>query len=495
MNWFSKRDKDSKERLALPPKEPRFPESLLEAFKDAAFGYLCQTSRFRPANSAENETLVWRKAVRMPGNRDGKNWSVFEIRQKAHQYLAPAKPVNTENQTSREVARELSFFDAIENLALFEQSPFTDPGVDYAKEECEPSASAGGLYFKDLAAIEGIIFDLEDMPHPTVNGEIVTNGTFAQAEINKLGQDKPKAEQGGNVSLPQIDTAEVLGFIGKETSWRISRIETLKELHLTKKTLKDFSDYMGLYCSLVQQYLASDFQYENYNHEAQKQQTGASFKIHSYIDSDFDRRYELKFNCESLHYTKDLYWARATGKVIPPFNSPDMKKVNEGFKELNRWLFNELENRAKNALSDLEHNHKDLSKHLKGYLTELSLIRNVIDSSREAKVIKEQSLKGSYEDRDFNSLNSKRNGMLEQLRFLNPEARDDEVKVLMERLETFILSNTPPDPAQIPWDRYNNIAAQLDQQARQYQKLIAHEWGGKGIDPQAIKYQLPGKKP
>ncbi|MGZ9097655.1 MAG: hypothetical protein ACXW30_05100 [Micavibrio sp.] len=97
----------------------------------------------------------------------------------------------------------LSFFDAISELSVYERSQLAR-GVIAA----EDAASLGESHFTAFAEREGIVFDTDGAPHPTLNGEIVTDGTFTKAAVERASsysrKHSPYFTQGGNDILSKL---------------------------------------------------------------------------------------------------------------------------------------------------------------------------------------------------------------------------------------------------------------------------------------------------
>jgi hypothetical protein len=102
----------------------------------------------------------------------------------------------------------LNFFDAINELSVYERGQLAR-GIIPA----EDAASLGESHFTAFAEREGLVFDTDGVPHPTLNGEIVTDGTFTKAAIERARGFSRKHSlyfaQGGNEILSKLITPTI----------------------------------------------------------------------------------------------------------------------------------------------------------------------------------------------------------------------------------------------------------------------------------------------
>src|SRR5690606_20422231 len=105
----------------------------------------------------------------------GQGWAIFEISERA---ASPLRP-DEKNWTQSIIQSNLTYFQAIDSLAQYEAGQ--EAAIDLGYVRLPGTETADGVpYFRDLAERDGLVFDLNDqLPHPTVEGQIVTSGTFA----------------------------------------------------------------------------------------------------------------------------------------------------------------------------------------------------------------------------------------------------------------------------------------------------------------------------
>lgn len=165
MRWGFGRAAAQQKQLPVPQAQQG--DALKAAFARAVFGTKCRTLSFRHPEMDKGRASFC-KAMEMP---DG-TWSVFEHKEElAANETALVRP--------RKLAQGLAFFAAIEKLYEFENG---QKQIGFVS--CGPNPEKIP-HFQAFAEREGIIFDINDKPHPTHEGEVVTEGVFTQEALDR----------------------------------------------------------------------------------------------------------------------------------------------------------------------------------------------------------------------------------------------------------------------------------------------------------------------
>jgi hypothetical protein len=458
---------------ALPDKTSRFPESMLEAFSDSAFGALCRTQKFRKLND-EIAPIIYRKAVRIPSGPEGKKWSVFDIKTSQRQYKSPARPVDLENETIKEVATNISFFEAIEQLAVFEKSPYPDPDTLY-RNVCENLDELGTHYFKTLAMTEGIIFDLEGVPSPTIAGEVVTPGNFATEDIRALKDIMKKA------ATPRYqDNTDLIVQILKQSDGNSSiSLEALQSMHKNKKALQRISSAICLYANFLRSNLECDYTYSQFDFDTFKSRAHAELSTYQQNDGDYNN-IRIKLENDYLNEESEItYKKKSTLRWSPPLP----ERLDKNYKNHAERFLGNILSTAKREINELSGDAEPLKSELSKYIIELAFIKDCEKVMGYATRAKQASLSGKDPIRALESISDtlehlthhlKDLGLLDESNKASPE--------IVEHLQTHILQGRRMDLSTLPWERYNSVAQDIEQRALQYKKMIEHEWAGKGMN-------------
>lgn len=144
-------------------------DKLKAAFYAATFGRSCRTITY--VSAAMPDRTEWMEACAV--NQAEMGWSIFRKgRDSAHFNGTPVV-------AQKEVVKNLTFFDAIEYLARYEATQIEN---GFLPAQVDESAALGLQHFMGFARREGIVFDIGNMPHPTSNGRIVTDGVFPETD-------------------------------------------------------------------------------------------------------------------------------------------------------------------------------------------------------------------------------------------------------------------------------------------------------------------------
>ncbi len=446
MNMF-KRTK-SIEPKQLPEHKGRFPEALIREFNDSAFGKSCCTLTFQ--NSMETGKLVRQKAVRMPGAPANKRWSVFQIT------IDPNSPLGKSSVKQKDISNNISFFEAIEKLALFENNPF--PGMK-AEAKGMTADEHGDDYFKTLAKKEGIAFDLKGAPHPTLNGEIITSGQFATESLEEVRQTVKKIQRPHKLQIDKAFVGQILDKTDKKISF-----EAISALHNDKDIMGPMASLLRIQAAWTQLMIEADFDWDNFDRERFKNLTGQSIEQSStetYWTDDSVKACVISFSPFGLRFREN------TRKRFPS------KALTEKlFKELAVDMDYELLQKVKNKVSGL-HKDETLERQLKQTAHEIRFFHLFALAKKAALALKEVSGDGPKESNREIGILERHIGHTKEY-FEKSGGSEEE----FEQLETSIMNAEPFNPSIVPWDKYYQMADDLDLMVKQSEKLIKREWEG-----------------
>ena len=131
----------------------------------------------------------------------------------------------------------ISFYEAIETLSLYERGQLANGMI--ALNEAE---DVGADHYIVFAEKEGIVFDTDGEPHPTLDGEIITDGTFTKAAVERAKAYSKKhsaryAPGGADGILPLLIKPNVLVGSYTETMEKTADLSSLIQLQETLETL------------------------------------------------------------------------------------------------------------------------------------------------------------------------------------------------------------------------------------------------------------------
>lgn len=170
MKWLSK-DKGAADR-----DERSLRDQLLDNFRRAKYGATCRTLAFPTQIDGESE--YYRATATTPFLDQ---WMVQRVVDRAVLLEESNLPVATDNIKPIIVKEKINFFDAIEYLARFEVTSFSDPvGQD--------RDALGAEHYETFAMRHEILFDASGMPQPTINGQIVTDNAYAKQMLEKFNE-------------------------------------------------------------------------------------------------------------------------------------------------------------------------------------------------------------------------------------------------------------------------------------------------------------------
>jgi hypothetical protein len=161
-----------KATLALPAPESDKLINATRKFEKARFSDRCRTISFLNV-SGNSEFLT--------GQADAKSgqWTIRKVTEEPN-ITGDAKPVGEPSLSFKTIKEDMSFYDMIKYCSTYErgQIALNIPQTGDTENTAD--------HFQDIAEREGLIFDVSGAPHPTLNGEIITDGTFAKADIERL---------------------------------------------------------------------------------------------------------------------------------------------------------------------------------------------------------------------------------------------------------------------------------------------------------------------
>lgn len=205
--------------VSAPADEKSLRERLLQDFTRAHYGAVCRTLAFP---GVVDGTSVYYRAV--AADTIFSQWVIQRVTESSVQMETNTLPVQTDNAKFDVVKTGLDFFHAIEYLArteMLQDAPSIGPTRDDLKLG----------HYESFAKLHLIGFDLKGMPQPTMNGQIVTGGSYSKAMMDDLQK-----------SLQDTDTKAVLA----QKAWEGALANTGKPETLYKETLAQAQDLKGL---------------------------------------------------------------------------------------------------------------------------------------------------------------------------------------------------------------------------------------------------------
>ncbi len=144
----------------------------LSQFASARHGKRCRTRSF---------TLIAGDIEWHSGQQDPLS-GTWNIRKnvECENITGPAARVGEPSIKTKTLHVNVSFYQAIEILSLYERGQLANGII--AMNEAE---DIGAEHYITFAEKEGIVFDTDGEPHPTLDGEIITDGTFTKAAVER----------------------------------------------------------------------------------------------------------------------------------------------------------------------------------------------------------------------------------------------------------------------------------------------------------------------
>ena len=157
----------------------------------ARFGSVCSTRAFFNVQGH----VEWYTGQQGPDH----NWTMRKITEMPN-VSGAAVPVGEMVRQTNVVMNGVAFFDAIKILANYELGQLALGTLPADPDEQTPRS--GQMHYTDFAEREGIVFDTSGAPYPTLNGEVVGDGVFSIAALDRARAVQMKqssfAQQGGN---------------------------------------------------------------------------------------------------------------------------------------------------------------------------------------------------------------------------------------------------------------------------------------------------------
>lgn len=145
-----------------------------EKFTKAVFGDKCRTAIFRDTNMLDDYKFYQAQAV----TADQSRWNIMLVTDREQIVEGVVKRVR--HFTPQ--AESLDFFEAIEYLARHEENIKAHQGRALDEDALNAQGFTGLSvpHFRPFAEREGILFTIENMPEPSLNGAIVIPGAYDQ---------------------------------------------------------------------------------------------------------------------------------------------------------------------------------------------------------------------------------------------------------------------------------------------------------------------------
>ena len=211
--------------VSAPADEKSLRERLLQDFTRAHYGAVCRTLAFP---GVVDGTSVYYRAV--AADTIFSQWVIQRVTESSVQMETNTLPVQTDNAKFDVVKTGLDFFHAIEYLAhteMLQDSPSIGPTRDDLKLG----------HYESFAKLHLIGFDLKGMPQPTMNGQIVTGGSYSKAMMDDLQQSLNDHETKAHLAQKAWEGA--LANVGKPA-------ELYKETLVQAQDLSDLTRAAGL---------------------------------------------------------------------------------------------------------------------------------------------------------------------------------------------------------------------------------------------------------
>lgn len=227
----------TKEKPALPPDPGAALVRLREDFREAAGGIFCRTLTFtrKVDEDGQQAKQEWLEAAHVPleGWRILRKTGVAEVDAAYHEIFAQG----------------LDFIGAIEKMTTYENALMFLGDVAYDPQE---EGALGADYFRTFAKKEALVFDDNGNLHPTLQGHIVTPGSFPLGAQKQALAAWAARSRGSSVALVKNDQAlsqgnAVAGFLlpaavntqGTAASTDINAILNAQEIMASLRFLRD----------------------------------------------------------------------------------------------------------------------------------------------------------------------------------------------------------------------------------------------------------------
>ena len=276
------------------------PLSLTRYFEDANHGHGFRTISFHHHTDDAKNYIFWRKASRNPETR---LWAVYDIKEERDAASKSSVPAYTE--TSKKIKDNLTFFDAAYNLAQYETSQRA-LGYLAASISSIQDIQLAEKHVKAFAEREGLVFDSRGLPHPTINGEIVTEGTFPKGAHDKA-QNVPPRPQPKIIDHEDLLRMLMSGSTAMPERANISSIFKAHELDATfKAAVEEIKDIIRL-CEAAYGFNIEDIEKRHSNNKYRLYDSHAYQHAFGEFDNLLTPGYIEKNSSSCLYRTKSHY--------------------------------------------------------------------------------------------------------------------------------------------------------------------------------------------
>ncbi len=170
------RTTDSATALALPALSSTAQQAqlqtALEQFTVANHGDRCQTLSFQTSLGA----IEWRSAQQYPFTGE---WIIRKHTEEPN-IAGSAAAVGEPTIKTMTLHNGLKFFQAIAILSEYERGQLAMPAIP-----TNDADDLGRKHFVAFAEREGIAFDINGVPHPTLDGEVISDGSFTKSALER----------------------------------------------------------------------------------------------------------------------------------------------------------------------------------------------------------------------------------------------------------------------------------------------------------------------
>jgi hypothetical protein len=471
--WFGDQQKalehEAEESKALEHKEI-FPKTLLAQFNDSAYGTYCRTQAFKAEDLGY---ALWRKAVYNPDETGRLKWSVYEVRESDVQFTDPERGVMTPNKQIKKLTDKLSYFEAIKALATFELAPFVNPDLSYERTG-QSAQELGSIYYKTLANSDGIIFDLENSPHPTQAGSIVTEGRFAVEDIEALNIAMGKNTKDLSADIPGM----LHKIMEASRSLPVIDPDSIIRMHDMKDELDKCLLVMRAYSGFLRISIETDYDIEHKDFGQLKKTSQLERKL--WLEPSCERHVSSR-PCQFLLEAPYFSYKNNLGKVsaYSEYGSaaPDFSKVKGAYVTAAKEGLDKLHELAKEKIEELE--DEQLSKKLSEYLNELRIIRYLYDGRDQVDQARSLSNKGINPRTLLGGFNKAFEQIAQDIRALGLDLNEEQTEVLIAGFKNSVLHNQGPRAEEAPWEKYEATFKSIERDLEALADMISDEWGGK----------------
>ncbi len=255
-------------RKSSPEEDAAEKDPLIVVFKAAAYGRYCRTRAFKPGLSKNSTEYMKAVAVKAADQ-----WDVIKVTEKQTPLTGRDDIEIVPISQTKVLKLSLSFFDAIKELALYENTHETLKLEPVAA----PPAADDFNDFRNFAMREGIAFDVEGYPVPTFEGEIVTDARVS-VTMEKAVKDSALQKREDMTSGAVIEQF----FVGMPpASLRVDHLEALWE---QQDQIGKFLHYLKSFRLFTHMMMECDFDFALFDKE---QFLNGTYFAGNEWDSDF----------------------------------------------------------------------------------------------------------------------------------------------------------------------------------------------------------------